>query len=135
MRYVTHQFAHPETLDRARRWLIQAGIDPSRIEVHPYGTPRLAVAVRPGESAEVALLIGAAESGDPDGFPSFLELARRRHIYPEVIPPHQDSVAKEARSASFVIGWRPIDTALEVTQTTTEAELLRAYREHWGDNF
>jgi hypothetical protein len=135
VRYVTHQFAHPETLDRARRWLIQAGIDPRRIEVHPYGTPRLAVAVKPGESAEVALLIDAAEAGDPDGFPSFLELARSRHIYPEVIPPPQDSVAKQARPASFVIAWRPIDTHSEGAQTTTDAELLRAYREHWGDNF
>jgi hypothetical protein len=114
--------------------MIQAGIDPSRIEAVPYGTPRLAVAVGPGEAAEVALLIDAAESGDPDGFPSFLELARRRHIFPKVIPPH-DSVAKEARSASFVIGWRPIDRDLEVDQATTAAELLRAYREHYGDNF
>jgi hypothetical protein len=115
--------------------MIQAGIDPSRIEVHAYGTPRLAVAVKPGESAEVALLIDAAESGDPDGFPSFLELARRRHIYPEVIPPQQDSVAEQARPASFVIAWRPIDTDFEMAQTTTVADLLRAYREHWGDNF
>src|SRR5437763_4395324 len=97
VRYITHQFAHPETLDRARRWLIQAGIDPSRIEAHPHGTPRLAVAVEPGEAAEVALLIDAAEAGDPDGFPSFLELARQQHIYPQVMEPH-DSVAKEARS-------------------------------------
>ena len=134
MRYITHQFAHPETLDRARRWLIQAGIDPSRIEAHPHGTPRLAVAVQPGEAAEVALLIDAAEAGDPDGFPSFLELARQRHIYPQVIEP-DDSVAKEARAASFVIGWRPIDTDREVTQATTGADLLRAYREHWGESF
>jgi hypothetical protein len=134
VRYITHQFAHPETLDRARRWLIQAGIDPSRIEAHSQGIPRLAVAVEPGEAAEVALLIDAAESGDPDGFPSFLELARRRHIYPEPMESSQ-TLAKEPRSASFVLGWRPVDTELEVSQTSTDVELQRAYREHWGDSF
>jgi len=134
VRYLTHQFAHPETLDRARRWLIQAGIDPSRIEAHPHGTPRIAVAVESGEAAEVALLIDAAESGDPDGFPSFLDLARRRHIYPEAMESNE-TLAKEARSASFLLGWRPVDRDLEVSQTTTDVDLQRAYREHWGNSF
>ena len=37
VRYVTHQFAHLETLERARRWLVQAGIDPGRIEARTHG--------------------------------------------------------------------------------------------------
>ena len=54
MRYVTHQFSHVETLERARRWLVQAGIDPSRIEAHTHGMPRISVAVEGQADAEVS---------------------------------------------------------------------------------
>ena len=90
MRYITHEFAHTETLDRAQRWLIQAGFDPNRIEVHHQGIPRIAVAVEPGEAAGVELVINAAESSDPEGLPSFWDLARQHHIYPENQEPAVD---------------------------------------------
>ena len=84
MRYVTHQFAHLETLERAKRWLIQAGIDASRIEARTQGILSLAVAVEPGESAEVKQIIDAAESSDPDGNPGIWDLASvQRHVYPQ----------------------------------------------------
>jgi hypothetical protein len=130
VRYISHEFAHLETLERARRWLVQAGIEPSRIEVHTDGIPRLAVAVEFGEAAEVELIIAAAESGDPDGNPSFWDLARQKHVYPEPLEP-SGSAIPETRSESFVIGWRPLDSDREVTQATTEVDLQRAYREMW----
>jgi hypothetical protein len=130
MRYVSHQFAHLDTLERARRWLIQAGFDPSRIEVHTQGIPRLAVAVASGESAVVEWVIGAAESLDPDGNPSFWDLARQQHVYPQTATPSGSS-AQEFGPHSFVIAWRPLDVNREVTQATTDAELQRAYRERW----
>jgi hypothetical protein len=126
VRYITHQFAHPETLDRARRWLVQAGFDPGRIEVHTHGVPRIGVAVEPGEAAEVEMLIDAAEAGDPDGWPSFLELVRQGQIYPGTLSP-DDTVPHEAHSSSFVIGWRPIDNDREIIQTTTDTLLHEAY--------
>jgi hypothetical protein len=131
VRYVTQQFAHPETLDRARRWLVQAGFDPSRLVVHTHATPRLAVAVGPGEGAEVELLIDAALASDPDGCPSFLDLAPQGQID---LRPEQpgDSVIQQPHSNSFVIGWRPIDNDREVYQTTTELHLHEAYAER-GD--
>jgi hypothetical protein len=110
--------------------LIQAGFDPSRIEAHTQGIPRLAVAVEPGEAAEVAMLIDAAESSDPDGFPSFLELARR-HIAPRAVEP-VDVVEQPAHASSFVVGWRPVDHDREVIQTTTEMNVREAY-ERRGD--
>ena len=64
MRYVTHQFGHAETLERARRWLVQAGIDPSRIEARPHAILNLAVAVKSGESAAVQCS-GSEGLGDP----------------------------------------------------------------------
>jgi len=128
MRYISHQFAHVETLERARRWLLQAGFDPSRIEAHTQGIPRLAMAVEPGESAEFELVIDAAESTDPEGNPSFWDLARQKHIYLQTAAdPRQMSDASQPHS--FVVGWRPIDTEREVSQTSTEMHLREGYVE------
>jgi hypothetical protein len=125
---VTRQFSHPETLERARRWLAQAGIDPSRIEVHIHGVLRITVAVAPGEATEVEQILDVAESSDPEGTPSFWDTAAAQHVYPQQAPaaPH----ALTARSESFVVGWRPLDAEKEVTQASTEIELQRAYRDN-----
>ncbi len=128
MRYLTHAFAHPETLQRVRRWLVQGGFDPSRIEVHAHGTPRLSVFVERGETAEVEMIIDAVERTDPDGFPSFWDLSRVRHT---ARPVEKPSIAEtpQPRSASFVVGWRPLDDTREVSRTTTDLHLLEAYIE------
>lgn len=81
MGYVTHQFANTETLDRARRWLVHAGFDPSQIETITMGAPRIAVRVGSGEAAEASLIIDAAELSDPHGNPSFWDL--RGSVAPE----------------------------------------------------
>ncbi len=128
MRYITHQFAHLETLERARRWLLQVGFDASRIEAHTQGIPRLAVAVEPGESAEVELVLDAAELTDPEGNPSFWDLARQKHIYLQpAADPWQFSEASQPHS--FVVGWRPIDSEREVLQTSTVMHLREGYVE------
>jgi hypothetical protein len=128
MRYITHQFAHLETLERARRWLLQAGFDPSRIEVHTQGIPRLAVAVEPGQSAEFELVIDAAESTDPEGNPSFWDLARQKHIYRQT-GEEGGETSEASQPHSFVVGWRPIDTEREVSQTSTEMHIREGYVE------
>ena len=127
MRNMTHQFAHIETLERARRWLIQAGIDPSRIEARTQGILSLAVAVEHGESAEVQHIIYAAESSDPDGNPGIWDVASQRHVYPQVDTASTIAGNAVHHSESFVVGWRPQDPTREVTQTDTE--LQKDYRE------
>ena len=120
MRILTHQFAHIETLERAKRWLVQAGIDPSRIEARTQGIPTLAVAVEPGESAEVQQIIDAAESSDPDGNPGIWDLARQRHVYPQPRASYRhvrQCGAHRSRSSS---GGGPKTPTREVTQTDTE---------------
>ncbi len=107
MRYVTHDFAHPETLSRARRWLIQLGFDADHIEVHNEGTPRLALLV-PGDRAEEAeLLINAAEMTDPDGWPGFWELSQQTHVIASR-PEHDDSLEIH-QAQTTAIGWHPPD--------------------------
>lgn len=128
MRYVTHQFSHVETLERARRWLVQAGIDPDRIEAHTHGVPRLSVAVEGAQAAEVQLVIDAAESSDPEGSPGIWDLARQQHIARQGVE-HTVKPTTVAHSEAFVVGWRPQDTAREVTQTDTEVQLQKDFRE------
>ena len=112
MQYITHHFAHPETLQLARRWLVQLGFDPCQIETHTDGIPRIAIAVEPNRVAEAEMVINAAEQTDPDAWPSFWDMARQEHVYPamtgshdapEVHPPHRQAV-----------GWHPqVDVAAE----------------------
>jgi hypothetical protein len=128
VRYVTHQFAHIETLERTKRWLIQAGFDPSRIEALTQGIPTLAVAVEGGESAEVQRIIDVAESSDPEGYPGIWELAHQQHVHAQT-DEQATAGASAAVSASFVVGWRPLDADREVTQTDTEVTRQIDYRE------
>jgi len=128
MALVTRHFTHIETLERARRWLIQSHIDPSHIEAHTHGSLRLTVTVEPGGAAEVERLIDAAEASDPDGNPSFWDVARGQHVYPES-PTQGPAPASAAHSESYVVGWRPLDAEREVTQSSTDTELQKAFRE------
>jgi hypothetical protein len=77
--YVTHQFAHTDTLARAERWLLQIGFVRDQIESHREGVPWLSVLVTPGRSGEAESVFNAAELTDPGGWPSFWELAQLRH--------------------------------------------------------
>ncbi len=129
MRYVTHQFAHVETLARARRWLVLAGIDPGRIEAHTRGIFRLAVGVAAGESAEVQRVIDVVESSDPDGHPGFWEMAsRQRHVDPEAnAAANTDGTA--TTSHSFLVGWHPQDADRELVHSDTGVGRLKRYQE------
>ena len=106
MRYLTHQFAHSETLDRACRWLIHVGVyPPIGCEVHHHGVPRLAVAAEAGEAAERRDDHPVAEMNDPDGLPGFWDLARlstsiRHRQRPSRRPRHRS--ASSVSPASFV---------------------------------
>ena len=128
MWYVTHQFSHVETLERARRWLMQAGINPSRIEAHTHGIPRISVAVDGAEAAEVQFVIDVAESSDPDGSPGIWDQARQQHIERQGVA-QIATPATAAHAESFVVGWRPQDADSEVTQTDTNVQLQKDFRD------
>ena len=128
MRYMTHQFTHVETLERARRWLVQSGIDRSRIEARTQGMLSLAVAVEGGESAEVQRIFDVAESSDPDGYPGIWGLGGRRHVDPQA-DIVTSTVATVTHSFSFVVGWHPQDADRELTQTDTGVELQKHFQE------
>jgi hypothetical protein len=128
MRYMTHQFAHIETLERAMRWLVHAGIDRGRIEAHKQGILRLAVAVEAGESAEVQRIIDVAESSDPDGNPSIWSRTSRWHLYPQGDRP-TIAVGNAPHSQPSQVGWHPQDGVPELSETDNAVRLQRHYQE------
>jgi hypothetical protein len=113
MQYVTHQFAHLETLMRARRWLVQLGFDPSHIEVSTAGAPRIAVLVDSGRRMEVEMVLDAAEMADPDGWPGFWDMGRFENVNPS--PVETVAVVDQNPKHSDPISWHPPDrdTAVE----------------------
>src|SRR5579883_1406121 len=107
MRYITHQFAHLETLERARRWLVQLGFHPDLIEVNTHGTPRITVASDRERLLEAELIINAAEHGDPDGWPCFWEMTRLVQESPGKVAPEILPALHTTRSTA--IAWSPVD--------------------------
>ena len=131
MRYLTHHFAHPETLQRARRWLVQAGFDPGQIEAVTSGIPRIAVRVSPGESSAVEQIINAVELTDPDGLPSFWELARQPHIRPDFGFEIATADVQPIEARTFAVGYRVPDERPDLVTSSTAAAMREAYIDHW----
>jgi hypothetical protein len=127
MRYLTHQFAHSETLERARRWLIHAGVSVDRMQVHHQGVPRLAITAEPAEVQSIEMIIRIAEMNDPDGLPGFWDLARLEPAGPEV---GEETATPTApmNPASFTIAWHPVDATGD-EELRTQIEAQKAYRE------
>ncbi len=126
MRYLTHAFAHSETLDRARRWLIHAGVTPERIRVHHHGIPTLIISTDSAEVDGLKMIIRAAETTDPDGYPSIWHLARRPHSPDDSTEPLTSPVP--AVRSSFPLTWGAVDVAND-DELRSQIELQRAYRE------
>ena len=105
MGYVTREFAHAETLERAKRWLVEIGIHPSKIEVHTHGAFRITISVEAGQAGEVERVLDAVAAGDPDRAPSFWDVATPHHA-----EPHQTHTVLPGTgtlpSETFDIGWR-----------------------------
>jgi hypothetical protein len=102
--YLTHTFAHRETLNRAHSWLTSHGFHARQ---HTSGIPRIMIVDEPYRLAAAQMLINAAESADPDGFPGLWDDARLPHYAP------QESAAdfrpEPARPRTSAIGWHPLD--------------------------
>ena len=114
--YVTHHFAHLDTLDRAYRWLLQIGFDPARIESHREGVPWISLRLSREERGEAEMIFEAAELTDPQGWPSFWDLAK-------VPYPHFESTPESAAASTVVhtgpspVGWHPADRAADHGRT------------------
>jgi hypothetical protein len=126
--FVTREFAKIETLERAKRWLIEVGFHPSRIELHTHGALRITVSVEAGQADEVERILDAVAVSDPAGSPSFWDHPQHHHDPKQPKPePAPDPAA--LRSESFDIAWHPVDPERDVTQISTEIEKQKAYRE------
>jgi hypothetical protein len=105
--YLTHTFAHRETLSRAQSWLTQLGFRPRQVGAHTSGVPRLVIVDQPQRFAAARMLINAAENADPDGFKRFWDEAPRPYRSPEEC---REDIPDERREPhSSVIGWHPLE--------------------------
>ncbi len=130
MRYLTHSFANLETLDRARRWLVQAGFDPSQIEAITEGIPRIAIRVDAGQAAEASMIIDAAELTDPNGLPSFWDLARQKHIHTAAATAPEPSPTEAEQSRTFVVTYHVPDERPDLG-SSVEAVQVRDALQDW----
>ena len=127
MLYLTHLFAHSETLDRARRWLIHAGISPDRMQLHHQGVPRMAIEAEPSEVQSIEMIIRIAEMNDPEGLPGFWDLARLHPAGPDAGEGTTNPSAATSPD-SFKLAWHPIDAPLD-EGLRREVESQKAYRD------
>jgi hypothetical protein len=126
--FVTREFAHLETVERAKRWLIEVGFHPSRIEIHVHGMPRITVSVEPGQAEEVNRVLDAAALSDPEGSPSFWDHPHHHHTDTKQAMA-APTASSPLDSQTFDIGWRPADIERDVSQTSTEIQKQKEYRE------
>jgi hypothetical protein len=106
--YLTHTFAHRATLSRAHDWLTRVGFHPRHINADTPSAPRLMIPVEAESLAAAQMLINAAESADPDGFPSVWDKAEASHgALTERY--HDSDSAWQNEPRSSVIGWHPLD--------------------------
>lgn len=112
--YLTHTFAHRETLSRAYSWLMDLGFHPRRIDAPGAETARLMIPVEPNNLAAAQMVINAVESADADGFPSFWDKAHsheKGHMHlrtPSAF--HVLTATREkTETEASVIGWHPLD--------------------------
>lgn len=132
MSYLTHQFANRDTLDRARRWLVQAGFDPSQIEAIHEGIPRIAVRVGIGQATAAGLIIDAAETTDPQGFPSFWELARQQHIHEKPESGSESTAPLAAECRTFLVAYHVPDERPDLGTSIVAIEMRDAYLDRQG---
>jgi hypothetical protein len=128
--YLTHYFAHPETLARFEAWLTYLGVKHHPIDPHDAGIPRIAIRVEPSQMDAIRMLISAVERTDPDGFPSFWEMAAQPHGH---IVARETETSPEGHPPGFaVIGWHPNDS---VPASDPEfRELCEAMSRKWGNS-
>jgi hypothetical protein len=131
---LSREFASIDTMERARRWLVQAGFDPGQIEAVVEGVPRISVRIGTGQAAEAALIIDVAERSDPKGALSFWDLAQQEHdlvqqghTHPHAAAPDSGLPPEAVRPSTFVVGYRVPDERPDLNSSATAAAMREAY--------
>ena len=113
--YLTHTFAHHETLSRAYSWLAHLGFHPRRIDSPASAVARLMIPVAPDRLAAAQMLINAVESADADGFPSFWHKPgsvvsdQLSNLRTPISMDDTTAAPPQGKPQSSVIGWHPLD--------------------------
>jgi len=99
--YYTHYFPNHRTLSRAQYWLIQFGIEPSRLEVRSERHPRIGFNLDLADASKAQAIIHAVEAGESEEVgPDIWDL---------VAPTDRPRTGPESGSPASPIGWHPRD--------------------------
>jgi hypothetical protein len=90
------------------------------------GIPRIAVLLAPGQAAEAGLIIDAAELADPEGPPSFWDLARQPHVYHDHHT-EAEPIPEDLESKTFVVGYHVTDDRSDLVTSVTAIEMRDAF--------
>ncbi len=127
MGYLTHYFASDRTLDRARRWLLEAGFEVSQIEAIHQGIPRISIRLNAGQRAVGKLVIDAAEMADPSGFPGIWDLAQLKFVHDRAVTVPERTVPPGAAPATFALGYHYLDERPETGSSLAAIAMREAY--------
>ena len=78
------------------------------------------------------MIIDAAELTDPQGLPSFWDLARQKHIHAAAAPPPELSPTEAEQSRTFVVTYHVPDEHIGLGSSVEAAQLREAYQERLG---
>ena len=96
------------------------------------GIPRIAVRVAPGEGAVAEFIIDAVELTDPQGLPSFWDIAKQELTHTKVHPSGEHAAPRDLQSRTFVVGYRVPDDRPEMGSSVTAIAMRDAYIDRQG---
>ncbi len=109
MRYMTHHFAHVETMQRARRWLVELGFDSTRIHTHGEHHPWMTILDTADRLAQARVIINAIEHGEHGKRHGVWDRPRDADHVEHHHGAHVHVHAHEHHE-SVTIGWHPPDS-------------------------
>lgn len=97
--YFTHHFPNQRTLSRAQYWLIQFGIEPSRLEIRSEGHPSIGFNLGLADASKAHAIIHAIEAAESEeAGPDIWDLIK---------PTDRLQTAPASGSPASPIGWHP----------------------------
>jgi hypothetical protein len=102
---LTHHFGSVETLERARHWLTQNGIEIAKSESPEHDATRLVMRLDLAQVSAALALIDSVERSDAHGWPGFHERPTKLHAHPA--PSQKLAEEQASMKATSPIHWEP----------------------------
>jgi len=102
---LTHHFGSVETLERARNWLVQNGIEVVRSGSPEHDETRLVMRLGLPQVSAALALIDSVERADSEGWPGFHDRPKKLHVH--AAPSQKQAEELASTKAASPIHWEP----------------------------